>query len=449
MSTSCVLYVGAIPYNWDVEIIKSVVCGSGPIVDVRCMMDNISKNKGFCFVEYSTPTDASIALNLLSKIKIEGNRKKIRVELSKEGLRNSMHLNKPTLKLNRLLLPTNVKLPLEMTQYDSNIDVFDSIENDEVCKSNPILKNLKLTLATNQEKRQMVSQMIANGMDLIQISNIISQFNNNDNNNNSNNSNNNNNDNIGNLNNSNNINNNNKGLPPIPLQSQQNIINSPSINTNKHLDASKFLPIPTQPMQNSLSTDAISKTLSTIPPGVLIELLSKLKLTLSNPSPNNFQEATMILQENPKLAIAAAQALLLMGIIDTNVIVNAQSNPIPITQVSPLQSNSNSATPVTSFNNTNTNINTNINTSTNTNTNASTNMMMNAPIPNNNIINSTAPPIPHEWLSLPQQTISKLLLLQPNEANLVTQVLLLSPQQLAVLPDNERAMALQIRQQYL
>ena len=80
-NSSCVLYVGAIPYNWDVEVIKSVVSGSGPIVDVRCMMDNASKNKGFCFVEYLSPLDALNALTILSKLKIEG-RKKLRIELS-------------------------------------------------------------------------------------------------------------------------------------------------------------------------------------------------------------------------------------------------------------------------------------------------------------------------------------------------------------------------------
>ncbi|GME95195.1 unnamed protein product [[Candida] boidinii] len=112
-NSSCVLYLGTIPYNWDVEIIKSVVCGSGPVVDVRCMMDNASKNKGFCFVEYATPLDAQRALRLLSQIKIEG-RKKLRIEISKEGLRNPTPGAKPELQLNRNYLPSNVILPPEM-----------------------------------------------------------------------------------------------------------------------------------------------------------------------------------------------------------------------------------------------------------------------------------------------------------------------------------------------
>lgn len=36
---SNILYVGLVPYEWDEETVKSVVCGSGNIVDVRLQYD--------------------------------------------------------------------------------------------------------------------------------------------------------------------------------------------------------------------------------------------------------------------------------------------------------------------------------------------------------------------------------------------------------------------------
>ena len=431
MSSSCVLYIGAIPYHWDVPVIKSVVCGSGPIVDVRCMMDSHSKNKGFCFVEYSSPIDALNALNILTKLKIEG-RKKLRIELSKEGLRNNHQLRKPVLKLNRLLLPANVIVPMEMLNKPEMIgDIDDETDDLE-------LSTLINSIRNNNDLQKMVSQMLANGMDLHQVASIVAKSTSNqeiipNNNNNMNNMNNNNmnmnmnnlnnmnnmnmNNNMMNMNNMNNMNNNmmnsmnmnnmnmnnmmgnnminnnmmgnnmmnnnmmNNNMLNNNMMNMNNMNNS-LLNNNNNSNGMNILPNPTNNQLNPANAstylpilpippqqDLISTTLSTIPPGILIELLAKLKMVLS--SPNSSNEAVTILNENPKLAIAAAQALVLMGLPKS------------------------------------------------------------------------------KWPDLSYNTVLKLLQLPPNEAELVVQVLRLSDQQLAALPREEYGMAVNIRSQYL
>jgi cleavage stimulation factor subunit 2 len=210
---------------------------------------------------------------------------------------------------------------------------------------------------------------------------------------------------------------------------------------NDPLTASTFLPLPPATLladananaNTATSTpDAISKTLATIPPGVLIELLAKLKLVLSSPQPDaaTYQEAANILNENPKLAVAAAQALLLMGIVDIDVLQNAQTQPQNQQSQSQSQSQSHSQsqsqTPVQSHSQP-----------------SLTPMPMQTPTPT---LSSAVPP---EWQSLPAHTIAKLLALSPAEAGLVFQVLQLTPEQIGVLPPNERAMATQLRAQYL
>lgn len=438
-NSSSVLYIGAIPYNWDVQVIKSVVCGSGPIVDVRCMMDNAAKNKGFCFVEYLSPLDALNALTVLSKVKIEG-RKKMRIELSKEGLRNSQHLAKPTLKLNRLFLPANVILPNEMKNAPENIgDIDDELDvnagNDD---NKSHLRALRNAIRDNNEIKAMVSQMLANGMDLHQISTLVNQLKSN------------------NTGTNNTANNNDLPLPLPPSSSNSSNISStfnqssasssaasalPIPSNNNLINASSYLPLPTTSLTNGLMpVDPVSKTLSTIPPGVLIELLAKLKLVLSNPNPNsnNYAEAIDILNENPKLAVAAAQALLLMGVVDLNVLNQAQQQsqiPLPPPPPPPPLNSSSSAS------------NPPLQQQHGQSQQQPPPPQQGQPLPLSTANNTNN--IPPEWLMLPQHTVAKLLQLNRNEANLIFQVLQLSPDQIAVLPPNERNMANQIRGQYL
>lgn len=62
--------------------------------------------------------------------------------------------------------------------------------------------------------------------------------------------------------------------------------------------------------------EAISKTLSAIPPAQLVDIISQMK-TLVATDP---QKATAILQQAPQLSFAVIQALILMGLVDQNII---------------------------------------------------------------------------------------------------------------------------------
>ncbi|MDI1489888.1 MAG: hypothetical protein OHK93_001087 [Ramalina farinacea] len=72
--------------------------------------------------------------------------------------------------------------------------------------------------------------------------------------------------------------------------------------------------------------DAISKTLSTLAPAQLLDILSQMKgLVMGDPA-----KATELLKQAPQLAYAIFQALLLMGLVDTSVlasVVEAGSQP--------------------------------------------------------------------------------------------------------------------------
>lgn len=424
-NSSCVLYLGAIPYNWDVEVIKSVVCGSGPVVDVRCMMDNASKNKGFCFVEYSSPDAASKALNLLSKIKIEG-RKKLRIELSKEGLRNPVPGQKPELRLNRNFLPSNVIIPSEMLSAVPNSQVAYAVTKGASTTS----AEIAAIMASNPQIQQMVSQMIANGMDMNQISAVVKQLTHS------------------------------SSQPAVQQpQPRQSIPQQLSM-------ASQYMPMaPSSDRSNSTGSaaqaggsqiyakDKVSETLASIPPGLLVELLAQLKLVLSGPSPN-YAQAASILHDNPKLAAAAAQSLLLMGIIDLDVINETMNGQFV---VSGFDATSAAALP-------HTNDLLSSNTATSRNVGgfpASNSSPMLSSSSNSSSASPTPLPLPQqsaqglqkpvnpEWLSFPQHTISKLMSISDQEAALIVQVLKLTPQQITNLPENERMMANQIRAQYL
>ena len=77
--------------------------------------------------------------------------------------------------------------------------------------------------------------------------------------------------------------------------------------------------------------DAISKTLSTLPPPQLLDILSQMKgLVMGDP-----QRATELLKQAPQLSYAIFQALLLMGLVDSSLLASvveqsAAVNPAPI-----------------------------------------------------------------------------------------------------------------------
>jgi hypothetical protein len=89
------------------------------------------------------------------------------------------------------------------------------------------------------------------------------------------------------------------------------------------------MPIPPPPPQNNSSLpplpigadlppglscpDAISRTLNTLPPAQLLDILSQMKtLTTTDPA-----KATELLRQAPQLSYAIFQALLLMGLVTT------------------------------------------------------------------------------------------------------------------------------------
>ena len=64
--------------------------------------------------------------------------------------------------------------------------------------------------------------------------------------------------------------------------------------------------------------DAISRTLSTLPPPQLLDILSQMKgLVLSDPA-----KATELLRQAPQLSYAIFQSLLLLGLVDTSVLAS-------------------------------------------------------------------------------------------------------------------------------
>ncbi|KAG6002640.1 hypothetical protein E4U43_001085 [Claviceps pusilla] len=77
-------------------------------------------------------------------------------------------------------------------------------------------------------------------------------------------------------------------------------------------------------------TDAISRTLNTLPPSQLLDILSQMK-TLATNEP---QRATELLQQAPQLSYAVFQALLLMGLISPEAIQSVvdPNAPPPVPQ---------------------------------------------------------------------------------------------------------------------
>ncbi|KAL7792994.1 hinge domain of cleavage stimulation factor subunit 2 domain-containing protein [Trichoderma ceciliae] len=77
-------------------------------------------------------------------------------------------------------------------------------------------------------------------------------------------------------------------------------------------------------------TDAISRTLNTLPPPQLLDILSQMK-TLASSEP---QRATELLQQAPQLAYAVFQSLLLMGLVSPEAIQSVvDPNAPPPTQL--------------------------------------------------------------------------------------------------------------------
>lgn len=86
---------------------------------------------------------------------------------------------------------------------------------------------------------------------------------------------------------------------------------------------------------NLKATDAISQTLSALPPQTLLDVLTQMKsLAISEPA-----RATELLRQQPQLSYAIFQALILMNLVDhkilTQVIEQPQARPPPIVNQPP------------------------------------------------------------------------------------------------------------------
>ncbi|EEY18603.1 RNA-binding protein [Verticillium alfalfae VaMs.102] len=102
---------------------------------------------------------------------------------------------------------------------------------------------------------------------------------------------------------------------------------APQASTLPPLPPGKELPA------NITATDAISRTLNTLPPSQLLDILTQMKALASNDP----ARATELLQQAPQLSYAVFQALLLMGLVSPEAIhsVLEPSSGVPAPQALP------------------------------------------------------------------------------------------------------------------
>lgn len=252
---SSILYIGLIPFEWDEENLKAVVCGTGNVLDVRLGFDHIGKNKGYAFVEYETPQQAQKAIQLLGQINImhPGARvaKKLRIELSKEGFRTGNSESKSIIPFNLGRIPPSVQLPQEV------ISKYPQLQQAGA----PQIPNT-VTAPTNggfgQDSYKSPQPQAPPSTN---------------------------------------------GIPAIP---------------DEYMQAASVLPrVSELPFAKP---DKINENLGSIPPPELIQLVANVKAMLSS---TNASRAAEVFQLSPNLATATAQALLLMGFVNEEVIQEA------------------------------------------------------------------------------------------------------------------------------
>lgn len=382
LTNSPILYIGQIPFEWDEENLKSVVCGSGNVLDVRLGFDHVGKNKGYAFVEYESPQQAHYASSLLGQVQIihPGSRtaKRLRIELSKEGFRTGNYEHKPIIPFNPAYLPPTVQLPPEiMSKVSMGARPMDYQRNMMGDFSNPplaLLPAAPVNLAPqNQQKVQQMQRQQLQQQQQAQL------------------------------------------LPGVQL---------PSL-PEQYLRASSMLPqAPTLPFA---APDKINETLGSIPPTQLVELIANLKNILNGPQA---ARAGDVFRISPNLATAAAQALLLMGFIDEEVIQESMKSasstpqPQPAAMSPPLPAQPQFAQQYAGgFNN------------------GGGTPVPPAPKPQQH------PPL--KWANLPLSTQMKLGNMPQDQADLIAQVLSLPADQISSLPPDRQTMVASIRQQYL
>lgn len=188
--------------------------------------------------------------------------------------------------------------------------------------------------------------------------------------------------------------------------SQQNNGFQPQI-PSKLLSAIKYLPHMDQMVFDK--SDKINNTLSLITPPQLIELISTLKYIINS---SESSRAFEIFNSYPNLAATAAQALLLMGFIDEEVIKDCMRTNYNFTTFNKPTQLSQASLP---------------------------------PLYNQKTLNQPV----SKWSEFPPQTQAKLQLLPQNQANLIAQVLTIPEEQMSTLPLNKQSMIMKLRAQYL
>jgi len=244
---SSILFIGLIPFEWDESNLKAVVCATGNVLDIRLGFDHVGKNKGFAFVEYESPQQAQRAMELLSQINITqpGTRitKKFRIELSKEGFRTGNSDSKSVIPFNAARLPPGVQFPPEV------------IRNYPQLQQGPGGQTPQPPTSANGTYNSPQPTSAPNGQ------------------------------------------------PTIP---------------DEYMQAGSVLPrVGELPFAKP---DKINENLAAIPPPELIQLIANVKLMLST---SNASRAAEVFQISPGLATATAQALLLMGFVNEEVILEA------------------------------------------------------------------------------------------------------------------------------
>ncbi|KAF3093059.1 hypothetical protein TWF569_005898 [Orbilia oligospora] len=179
--------------------------------------------------------------------------------------------------------------------------------------------------------------------------------------------------------------------PPAAGNPRGNIAGGSAANAGSSSGASLLpqLPPGAEVPPNLEAPDMISKTLETLPPAQLLDVISQMKqLALSDPA-----KCMELLRKAPQLCYAIFQALLLMNLVDPSI----------LSQV--IESSS-----------------------------AATN---------------TAPPPQQQQYQPPPPPQPAQPAMDPNKAALVQQVMSLTPEQISMLPPEQQAAILQLRQQIM
>ncbi|KAM9902215.1 hypothetical protein OXX69_008401 [Metschnikowia pulcherrima] len=400
------IYVGSIPFEWGEDNLRAVVCALGKVIDVRLGFDHIGKNKGFAFVEFETSEEAVNAADILSKTQVvnpvSGQTRRFRTQVSKEAFRSGGNMTKRVIPFDPTHMPAGVQFPPEA-----------------------LAKYPQLSWAI---------------------------------------------------------------LPP----SASNILPDEYSKATQFLAQPKKLPFATP--------DKINETLSQISPPQLIELIANLKSILAS---SDSARAAEVFRLSPNLAAAATQALLLMGFIDEEVIqeamkaeaANVNVQPVPVPTPPPQQQayqapynqntqhfnpanqpaapysqnydqqgrqsfgqnnaysqnssfgqnqgyNTNSHAGYAQGNNTNGNNSQRYGSGSIANQPQRTHSPSLSPAPG-------APPAQSKWPHLPLSAQMKLANVPSDQAELIVQVLSLTPEQISALPPDRQNMVAGIKQQYL